>query len=141
MTYTIKGVSALTGLSIPTLRYYDKEGLLPDLRRKESGYRIFSDEDLYVLELIECFKQSGLQIKEIRYFMTLVKEGDATLQERFEIFRSHVERLKEKMESLQKALKHSQDTLDYYEIAARTGSEAAAQKEYQDFLRNSGRRI
>ena len=56
MTYTIKEVSALTGLSIPTLRYYDKEGLLPDLRRKESGYRIFSDEDLYVLELIECFK-------------------------------------------------------------------------------------
>ena len=52
MTYTIKEVSSLTGLSIPTLRYYDKEGLLPDLRRKESGYRIFSDEDLYVLCLL-----------------------------------------------------------------------------------------
>ena len=56
MTYTIKQVSELTGLSIPALRYYDKEGLLPDLRRKESGYRIFSDEDLYALELIACFK-------------------------------------------------------------------------------------
>ena len=73
MTYTIKQVSELTGLSIPALRYYDKEGLLPDLRRKESGYRIFSDEDLYALELIACFKQSGLQIKEIRHFMALVK--------------------------------------------------------------------
>lgn len=41
MNYTIKKVSEMTGLSIPTIRYYDKEGLLPDLQRKESGYRIF----------------------------------------------------------------------------------------------------
>ena len=137
MTYTIKQVSELTGLSIPALRYYDKEGLLPDLRRKESGYRIFSDEDLYALELIACFKQSGLQIKEIRHFMALVKEGDSTLQERFEIFRCHVERLKEKMQSLHRALEHSQDTLDYYEIAVKAGSEAAAREEYQAFLQSS----
>ena len=41
MNYTIKQVSEMTGLSIPTIRYYDKERLLPDLQRKESGYRIF----------------------------------------------------------------------------------------------------
>ena len=39
MNYTIKQISEMTGLSIPTIRYYDKEVLLPDLRRKESGYR------------------------------------------------------------------------------------------------------
>lgn len=73
MGYTIKRVSELTGLSIPTLRYYDKEGLLPDLQRKESGYRIFSEQDLEAIGLIECFKQSGLTIKEIKHFMWLVK--------------------------------------------------------------------
>ena len=56
MNYTIKKVSQMTGLSIPTIRYYDKEGLLPDLQRKESGYRVFSDRDLEAIDLIECFK-------------------------------------------------------------------------------------
>ena len=53
MNYTIKQVSEMTGLSIPTIRYYDKEGLLPDLQRKESGYRGFSDRDLEAIDLIE----------------------------------------------------------------------------------------
>ena len=49
MGYTIKQVSQLTGLSISTLRYYDREGLLPELRRRESGYREFGESDLYAL--------------------------------------------------------------------------------------------
>ena len=72
MNYTIKKVSEMTGLSIPTIRYYDKEGLLPDLQRKESGYRIFSDRDLEAIDLIGCFKESGLTIREIRHFMSLI---------------------------------------------------------------------
>ena len=75
MNYTIKKVSEMTGLSIPTIRYYDKEGLLPDLQRKESGYRVFSDRDLEAIDLIECFKESGLTIREIRHFMSLVRQG------------------------------------------------------------------
>ena len=58
MGYTIKQVSQMTGQSISALRYYDREGLLPELRRRESGYREFGESDLYALELIECFKQA-----------------------------------------------------------------------------------
>lgn len=79
MNYTIKKVSEMTGLSIPTIRYYDKEGLLPDLQRKESGYRVFSDQDLEAIGLIACFKESGLTIREIRHFISLVRQGDITL--------------------------------------------------------------
>lgn len=43
ITYTIKQVSEMTGLSIPTLRYYDKEGLFPEITRKVSNYRVFTD--------------------------------------------------------------------------------------------------
>ena len=110
MNYTIKKVSEMTGLSIPTIRYYDKEGLLPDLQRKESGYRVFSEQDLEAIDLIECFKESGLTIKEIRRFMSLVKQGDGTLAERLAIFQAHVARLEEKMAAVQNALDHSRDT-------------------------------
>ena len=130
MNYTIKKVSEMTGLSIPTIRYYDKEGLLPDLQRKESGYRIFSDQDMESIDLIECFKASGLTIREIRHFMSLVKQGDVTLAERLAIFQTHIARLEEKLAAVQNALEHSRRTLTFYEIAAKTGSEETAKELY-----------
>lgn len=130
MNYTIKQVSEMTGLSIPTIRYYDKEGLLPDLQRKESGYRIFSDRDLEAIDLIGCFKESGLTIREIRHFMSLVRQGDVTLDERLAIFQTNVARLEEKLAAVQNALEHSRRTLAFYEIAAKTGSEETAKDLY-----------
>lgn len=130
MNYTIKQVSEMTGLSISTIRYYDKEGLLPDLQRKESGYRIFSNQDLKAIDLIECFKESGLTIREIRHFMSLVKQGDVTLAERLAIFQTHIARLEEKLAAVQNALEHSRRTLAFYEIAAKAGSEEAAEEIY-----------
>ena len=67
MNYTIKKVSEMTGLSIPTIRYYDKEGLLPDLQRKESGYRVFSDRDLEAIDLIKEKEQAEAK-KHIKKF-------------------------------------------------------------------------
>lgn len=130
MNYTIKKVSEMTGLSIPTIRYYDKEGLLPDLQRKESGYRVFSDRDLEAIDLIECFKESGLTIREIRHFMSLVRQGDITLEERLVIHQTHIARLEEKLTAVQNALEHSRRTLAFYEIAAKTGSEETAKDLY-----------
>ena len=130
MNYTIKKVSEMTGLSIPTIRYYDKEGLLPDLQRKESGYRIFSDRDLEAIDLIECFKESGLTIREIRHFMSLVRQGDVNLDERLAFFQTNVARLEEKLAAVQNALEHSRRPLAFYEIAAKTGSEETAKDLY-----------
>ena len=130
MNYTIKKVSEMTGLSIPTIRYYDKEGLLPDLQRKESGYRVFSDRDLEAIDLIECFKESGLTIREIWHFMSLVRQGDVTLEERLAIYQMHIARLEEKLTAVQNALEHSRRTLAFYEIAAKTGSEETAKDLY-----------
>ncbi len=130
MNYTIKKVSEITGLSIPTIRYYDKEGLLPDLQRKESGYRVFSDRDLEALDLIACFKESGLTIREIRNFMSLVRQGDVTLARRLAVFQRHIARLEEKLAAVQRAREHSLRTLAFYEIAAKTGSEETAKEVY-----------
>ena len=57
MGYTIKEAAKLLNLTPTTLRYYDKEGLLPFIERKESGYRIFSDTDIMMLRIIECLKK------------------------------------------------------------------------------------
>lgn len=72
--YTIGQVSKMTGLPISTLRYYDRQGLLPDLKRHDN-MRTFDDNDLEALRVIECLKLSGLEIKDIRQFMEWSKRG------------------------------------------------------------------
>ena len=66
--YTIGQISEMFQLPISTLRYYDKEGLFPDLERS-SGIRRFSEKEIEALRVIECLKKSGLEIKDIKLFM------------------------------------------------------------------------
>lgn len=74
--YTIGQVSEMFSLPISTLRYYDKEGLFPQMERS-SGIRRFSERELEALRVIECLKRSGLEIKEIKQFMQWVRGGGA----------------------------------------------------------------
>ena len=78
MTYTIKEASDITGIPATTLRYYDKEGILPFLERKESGHRMFSEQDLSMLRIIECLKCTGMSIKDIRQYAALVQQMGAS---------------------------------------------------------------
>lgn len=121
MEYTVKEVSEMMGLSIPTLRYYDKMGLLPGLKRKVSGYRSFSDGDIEMLKIINAFKQAGFQIKDIQNYIALALKGDETLQERYEIFLKQEQVLNEKIQILQNAMEVTQKKLAYYRAAIENG--------------------
>ena len=111
MEYTIKEVSEMFGQPIPTLRYYDKMGLLPGLKRKDSGYRIFSEGDIEMIKIIDSFNQAGFQIKDIQNYISLALKGDVTLQERYEIFLKQEQALLDKMQALQNALSVTQKKL------------------------------
>ena len=62
--FTIGQVSEMFRIPISTLRYYDKEGLFPNMERA-SGIRRFGETELEALRVIECLKQSGLEIRDI----------------------------------------------------------------------------
>lgn len=104
MEYTIGQVAKLTGLSISTIRYYDKEGLLNGINRK-SGIRSFNDKDLNTIRVIECLKNSGMLIKEIRDFMKLCEEGDSSLNERYNFFLNQEKKVQDQIKSLNQTLK------------------------------------
>ena len=72
--YTIAQVSEMFDLPVSTLRYYDKEGLFPELNRT-SGIWQFSENEIEALRVIECLKKTGLQIKDIKQFMSWCMEG------------------------------------------------------------------
>lgn len=123
MEYSIKEVSQMTNIPATTLRYYDKEGLLPFLERKESGYRVFHDSDLTMLQLLECLKSTGMSIREMKQFAKWAQEGDASLQKRYDMFLERRKAVEQQMENLSKMLAILNHKCLYYETALQTGSE------------------
>ena len=122
--YTIREVSEMFGIPATTLRYYDKEGLLPYVGRKDSGYREFSDHDIQMLRVIECLKKSGMSIKEIRQFADWVQMGDVSLKERLEMFQNRKRAVEQQMEELKKTMELIDYKCWYYETALAAGTEA-----------------
>lgn len=89
MEYSIQQVSEKMHIRPTTLRFYEKEGLLPSVRRSKSGIRRYGPEDLEWIALIVCLKNTGMSIRQIRDFVDLSVQGGDTLKERCEMLREH----------------------------------------------------
>lgn len=120
--YTIGQVSKMFNLPISTLRYYDKEGLFPDMNR-ESGIRKFSEKELEALRVIECLKKSGLEIKDIKQFMEWCVKGSETYSQRRELFLKQKEIVEAEIQRMNKALDMINFKCWYYEQAIKDGNE------------------
>lgn len=120
--YSIGQVSESFSLPVSTLRFYDKEGLFPNLERK-SGIRKFSDRDLEALHVIECLKKSGLEIRDIKQFMQWCSEGPSTYPQRLELFCRQRETIEAEIEKLNRALAMINFKCWYYETAIADGGE------------------
>lgn len=124
MNYTIKQVSQITGLSIPTLRYYDKENLFPKLERKDSNYRIFTEAELEIIRVIRCFKKAGLEIKEMKHYMDLTKQGDSSLEERLAIMVHQKELLEAKKKEFDDSIALVDWKISFYQQAIQLKEES-----------------
>ena len=124
--YTIGQVSEMFGLPISTLRYYDKEGLFPGMRR-ESGIRKFDETAIEALRIIECLKKSGLEIKEIKQFMAWCAEGSETYTLRRDLFLKRKKAVEEEIERMERTLALINYKCWYYEEAIKDGNEERLQ--------------
>ena len=120
--YTIGQVSEMFDIPVSTLRYYDKEGLFPDMERR-SGIRRFGEKQIEALRVIECLKASGLEIREIKQFMEWTTEGSATYPQRKQLFETRKAAVEEEIRELQKNLDMLKYKCWYYETAIREGNE------------------
>ncbi len=125
MIYTVSQIAKRLGIPASTLRYYDKEGLLPFLKRSSGGNRLFEDSDLEWLHLIQCMKQARMPLKEIRQYIQLVEQGSDTYQLRQQIFEHQREVLLDQMAQLQQTLDVVNYKCWYYEKVQELGSEKA----------------
>ena len=125
MPYTIKQISQITGLPASTLRYYDSQGLLPSLKRDNNNIRLFSDDDIASIKLINCLKRSGLSIRDIKNFIDMLEQGDGTLSERLAIFHKRRDILRDELKNLQDVLNVIEYKCWFYEKACEIGSTSA----------------
>ncbi len=120
--YTIGQISSMFNIPVSTLRYYDKEGLFPDIQRN-SGIRKFTDKEIETLHVIECLKKSGLEIKNIKQFMKWCSQGRETYGQRHSLFLKQKEAVEAEIQRLQKALDMIRFKCWYYEQAIKDQSE------------------
>lgn len=122
MTYSIGEVADMLNISISTLRYYDKEGLLPLVNRTSGNIRIFNDTDVECLKMIECLKTTGMQLKDIKRFFEWCEEGDSTIDKRYQLFLEQKEKTEKQIAQLQKALERINYKCEYYRLAKERGT-------------------
>jgi DNA-binding transcriptional MerR regulator len=125
MNYSIGEVANITGIAISTLRFYDREGLFPNLERTGGGIRVFSDIEIEIIKIIECLKTSGMPIKEIKQFLDWCQEGDSSLQKRRDMFNERLAVVTKQMEELQKTMNIIKFKCWYYDTALAVGTEDA----------------
>ena len=120
--YTIGEVSEMFGLPVSTLRYYDKQGLFPNMERV-SGIRKFSEAEIEALRVIECLKKAGMEIRDIRQFMDWCVGGPSTYPQRKAMFEDRKAHMEAEIAHMNRALDMLKFKCWYYEQAIRDGNE------------------
>jgi DNA-binding transcriptional MerR regulator len=122
MFYTVGEMAKKINVAPSTLRYYDKEGLLPFVERSEGGIRMFKDADFEWLLVIECLKQTGMPIKEIKRFIDWCIIGDTTIAQRKELIQKQREVVVARIQEMNETLQMLDYKNWYYESAEKAGT-------------------
>ena len=113
----IAEVSEQYGISLDTLRYYERIGLIPPVTRNESGIRDYNELDVRRVEFVKCMRSAGLPIEVLIEYIGLVQRGDQTIETRKDILVEQRQLLISRMEQMQKTLDILNHKIEVYEKA------------------------
>ncbi len=117
MSYSISEFGQKVGLTPHTLRYYEKEGLLPFVHRSSSGLRVFTEKDIEWLVIITCLKNTGMSVKQIKVFIDWCMAGDSTLEQRYHFFVDHKKVVQAQIKKLEACMDKINYKIEYYRKA------------------------
>ena len=123
MVYTVGEMAKKLDVPASTLRYFDKEGLLPFVERSSGGIRMFQESDFEWLQVIGCMKKAGMSIRDIRQYIELALRGDDTIDTRLKMFTHQRDVLLAQMEEMRHTLETVEYKCWYYETAMQDGNE------------------
>ncbi|NUG39013.1 MerR family transcriptional regulator [Lactobacillus mellis] len=112
-TYKIGEISKITNLTIDTLRYYEKEGLIKPAR-DQNNIRMYSDSDIRWIQFIKKLKQTGMPLKNIKEYSNLRDQGDSTINERLSLLYEQKQRLEQNSKQLEEHILFLNNKIDIY---------------------------
>ncbi len=122
MFYTVGEMAKRLNIAPSTLRFYDKEGLLPFVERSSGGIRMFSDKDFEWLQVIGCLKKAGMKLSDIKIFIEMAMQGDETISERLDLIIAQRKEVEIQIEALNKTLATLEFKEWYYTTAKADGT-------------------
>lgn len=113
--YSAKEAAEITGLSTATLRYYEREKLIPQITRTDQKYRQYTDTDIEWIKMIQCMRMANIPIRSIKQYVELLIQGGKTLKQRSDMVQGHIKDIENQITNLQNALILTQKKLIFYE--------------------------
>ena len=118
---TISEVSKKFNLSPDTLRYYEKVGLIPPIRRTAGGLRDYTEEDCGWISHVKCMRESGLSMEALYEYRALSEQGDETIPDRHRLLLEEKQKLLSRIALIEAAIRHLDIKIAHYEEALETG--------------------
>lgn len=112
--YTIKEASSRSGISIDTLRYYERIGLMPSVQRMSNGHRRYTGMDLGWLHLLNLLRNTGMSIQQMLHFVKLEQKGATALPEQVEILKKHRTVLFQHIQEMETSIAVLDEKIKYY---------------------------
>jgi DNA-binding transcriptional MerR regulator len=127
-------VSERYEISADTLRYYERVGLIPTVNRNNTGIRDYNEIDLKRVEFIKCMRSAGLPIEVLIEYVSLVQQGDQTIQARKEILKEQRRQLITRMKEMQETLNLLDYKIGVYEKAVLKAEKEIIQVEESEII-------
>ena len=112
---TISEVSKKYNITADTIRYYEKEGLIPTVPRNKNGIRDFDENSCGWIEFIKCMRSAGLEIETLKRYVSLFRQGTKTVKERKILLEEQREKLLKKQEDIKATLVRLNYKIEKYE--------------------------
>lgn len=113
--YTMKQTCKKTNLTYDTLKFYCNEGLVPNVKRDKNNYRIFDDRDIAWINGLNCLKNCGMGIAEMKNYMNLCLQGESTIPERKKILNLKLAQLHNKINEINESINYINHKQQYYD--------------------------
>ena len=112
--YSMKETCQKTNLTYDTLKYYCNEGLIPNVKRNNSNYRVFDDNDINWINNLSCLKKCGMSITEMKTYLELCLEGESSIPQRQLILNDKQKELENKIKEINKSIDYINYKQNFY---------------------------
>lgn len=131
--YRISDFAEMVGLNSPTLRYYEKEGLI-NPHPTDSGIRYYTDQDIRWVNFLLHLKSTGMSIEQLKRYVTLRAQGDSTINQRIELLEEVRRNFEVEYQRLQDGWTILNDKLDWYK--GKEGGHIEDSESFSEYLQN-----